>query len=72
MEYLRVVWQIQNVPEKVILQRKQTLTEFPDKKFNKSRIVLIKAKLAYRSASYYDSSALVTTWLRTLLSNAMP
>ena len=49
MEYLRVVRQIQNAPEKVTLQRKQTLTEFPDKKLNKSRIVLIKAKLAYRS-----------------------
>ena len=50
MEYLRVVWQNQNVPEEVILQRKQNkLTEFPDKKLNKSRMVLIKAKLVYWS-----------------------
>ena len=47
MEYLRVVRKIQNVPEKVISQRKQTNTEFPDKKLNNSRIVLIKAKLVY-------------------------
>ena len=50
MESLQVLRQIQTVPEEAIcnVKRKQNkLTEFPDKKLNKSRIVLIKAKLAY-------------------------
>ena len=51
MEDLQVVRQIQNVPEKVISQRKQTIDRVSRyfKKRNKSQIVLIKAKLAYRS-----------------------